>query len=130
MMSATRTRTKTPKNKGARADATPEAEGVEASGKIRINLRIDAADFERLMVHCVKERKQPGEMVGDLIRANLRKYRVQEIAAAKPGDSRDERDPHQDEGSANRADGVESSGAGPVADLPAATDGAVRSRAA
>ena len=60
--------------------ATEGASGVEsaeASSKTRINLRIDADDFERLMIHCVKRRQQPGELIGELIREHLKEWKVQ-----------------------------------------------------
>lgn len=43
----------------------------------RLNVQVDADAYERLFIHCIKSKKNPGEMITELINANLRQWRVQ-----------------------------------------------------
>lgn len=49
----------------------------------RLNVQVDADAYERLFIHCIKSKKNPGEMITELINANLRQWRVQ--ANSSPG---------------------------------------------
>ncbi|MGA2702002.1 MAG: hypothetical protein ABSH35_13020 [Isosphaeraceae bacterium] len=43
----------------------------------RLNVQIESTAYERLVIHCLKSKKAPGEMVTELINANLRQWRLQ-----------------------------------------------------
>jgi hypothetical protein len=43
----------------------------------RLNVRIDPAAYQRLMIHAVMAKRSPGELVAELINSNLRDWRVQ-----------------------------------------------------
>jgi hypothetical protein len=43
----------------------------------RLNVRIDPAAYQRLMIHCVMSGTQPGKFVADLINRHCREWRVQ-----------------------------------------------------
>jgi hypothetical protein len=43
----------------------------------RLNVRIDPAAYQRLMIHCVMSGTQPGKFVENLINAHCREWRVQ-----------------------------------------------------
>lgn len=62
--------------------ATKRRQGVSDAtdnGSQRLNVRIDPAAYQRLMIHCVMSGKQPGEYVESLINAHCREFRVQAI---------------------------------------------------
>jgi hypothetical protein len=43
----------------------------------RVNLQIDAEAYERLLIHAIKGKEQPGAIVSRLIDEHLRAWRVQ-----------------------------------------------------
>jgi len=49
----------------------------------RLNVQVETAAYERLVVHCLKTKKGAGQMVTDLINANLRQWRVQSNDTAR-----------------------------------------------
>ena len=62
----------------ARAQAANDG---DETGKIRLNVRIDSAAHERLMIHALKRRCQPGEVLVSLIEEHLRDWTIR----ANPG---------------------------------------------
>jgi hypothetical protein len=60
--------------------ATAKRKGVgDAPTKTtqRVNLQIDAEAYERLLIHAIKGKAQPGAIVSRLIDEHLREWRVQ-----------------------------------------------------
>jgi hypothetical protein len=60
--------------------ATRTHSGVgDATNSIRqrLNVRINPASYQRLMVHCVMRGKQPGEFLDELIDTHCRDWKVQ-----------------------------------------------------
>jgi hypothetical protein len=53
------------------------------SAKQRVNLRIDVEAYERLLIHAIKSKQEPGEIVTALIDAHLRTWRVQQNPSAR-----------------------------------------------
>lgn len=49
----------------------------------RLNIRVTQSAYERLLVHAMKARKSPGEIVTDLIETHLRAWKVQENSSAR-----------------------------------------------
>lgn len=43
----------------------------------RLNVRVTTEAYERLLVHALKARKSPGELITELIEIHLRQWRVQ-----------------------------------------------------
>lgn len=68
------------KRSGSKA---PADGGDNEPGKVRLNVRVEQDDYERLMIHALKGKKQPGELIGDLIRDHLKEWRVQANPAAR-----------------------------------------------
>jgi hypothetical protein len=55
----------------------------------RLNVRIDPAAYQRLMIHCVMSGSQPGKFIEQLINAHCREWRVQaNRSASVPSDGR------------------------------------------
>jgi hypothetical protein len=60
--------------------AATRRRGVNDAGESnaqRLNVRIDPAAYQRLMIHCVMSGMQPGKFVEALINAHCREWRVQ-----------------------------------------------------
>ncbi len=60
--------------------ATKQRRGVkdvETQPRQRLNVRVLETTYERLLVHCIKAKKQPGEFLDGLIEANCKEWRVQ-----------------------------------------------------
>jgi hypothetical protein len=47
----------------------------------RLNVRLDAEAYRRLMIHCVMSGTQPGKFLASLIDTHCRAWRVQAVAA-------------------------------------------------
>jgi hypothetical protein len=73
----------------------------------RLNVRIDPAAYQRLMIHCVMSGTQPGKFLATLIDTHCRTYRVQVVqanrSASVPSDGRLEIDASMSEANANAA---------------------------
>lgn len=52
------------------------ADASDASTQ-RLNVRVTTEAYERLLVHALKARKSPGELITELIETHLRQWRVQ-----------------------------------------------------
>jgi hypothetical protein len=50
---------------------------AQAAATLRLNVKIDADSYERLMIHCIKGKKNPGQLITGLINQHLREWRVQ-----------------------------------------------------
>ncbi len=67
----------------------------------RLNVQVEATAYERLIIHCLKRKLSPGEMVTELINLNLRQWRVQANDTARiGGKNRPDSDAHERETSA------------------------------
>ena len=43
----------------------------------RLNVRVSPRSYERLLIHAIKAKQSPGELIDSLIRANLKQWKVQ-----------------------------------------------------
>jgi hypothetical protein len=68
---------------GDKAMATLKRKGVDDAATQRLNIRVTSEAYERLLVHAIKARKSPGELVTELIDSGLREYRVQRNQSAR-----------------------------------------------
>jgi hypothetical protein len=68
---------------GSKATKATATAGKKAPIKVRLNVRVDQEDYERLMIHAVKSHEQPGEVIGGLIRT-LKRWRVQDWSSDQP----------------------------------------------
>jgi hypothetical protein len=60
--------------------AQPKRRGVNdatESEAQRLNVRIDPATHQRLMIHCVMAGMTPGKLIADLVNRHCREWRVQ-----------------------------------------------------
>lgn len=74
------TNTRAPKatiNQGVKAMAAKKAKGVDDAKAQRLNIRVTPDAYERLLVHAIKARVSPGELVTSLIDQHLKDWRVQ-----------------------------------------------------
>jgi len=53
----------------------------DMDGKVRLNVRLDTSAHERLMVHALKRRLNPGDVLASLIDTHLRDWTIR----ANPG---------------------------------------------
>jgi hypothetical protein len=51
----------------------------------RLNVRLDASAYQRLMIHCVMSGTQPGKFLATLIDTHCRAWRVQAVQASHAG---------------------------------------------
>jgi len=65
--------------RGVKAMAAKKRQSVDNAAAQRLNVRITSEAYERLLVHAIKSRVSPGELVTSLIERNLRDYRVQDV---------------------------------------------------
>src|SRR3954451_11120422 len=49
----------------------------------RLNVKIPATAYDRLVLHALMSRRSPGEVVAELIESHLREYRVQRNSTAR-----------------------------------------------
>jgi hypothetical protein len=49
----------------------------------RVNLQVGVDAYERLLIHSIKNKKSPGELVTELIEDHLRQWKVQSNAASR-----------------------------------------------
>jgi hypothetical protein len=61
----------------------PGVVDAKATTTQRLNVRVDAAAYERLLIHAIKARKSPGEIVSKLIESHLRTWRIQENSPSR-----------------------------------------------
>ena len=62
--------------------AATRRSGVADKKTQRLNLQVGVDAVERLLIHCIKSKKSPGELVTELIEKHLREWKVQSNAAA------------------------------------------------
>jgi hypothetical protein len=62
-------------NRRSRAEKKPATQ--------RLNAQIREGSLQRLMLHVVMMKQNPGDILSDLIDAHLREYRVQKNSAAR-----------------------------------------------
>ena len=61
--------------------AATRRRGASDAENQRLNLRIDPASYQRLMIHCVMSGTQPGKFLASLIDTHCRAWRVQAVQA-------------------------------------------------
>lgn len=57
--------------------------GVDDATTRRLNVRVTSEAYERLLVHAIKARVSPGDLVTELIATHCRQYRVQVNSAVR-----------------------------------------------
>jgi len=63
----------------------PSVDDATTTTTQRLNVQVESSAYERLVIHCLKSKKGAGEMVTELINANLRQWRVQQNDTARVG---------------------------------------------
>lgn len=58
---------------------TRKTQGVDDAKAQRLNIRVTPDAYERLLVHAIKARVSPGELVTSLIDRHLKDWRVQSV---------------------------------------------------
>jgi hypothetical protein len=66
-------------NHEAKAMAAKKAKGVNDATVQRLNVRVSTEAYERLLVHAIKGRISPGELITSLIDRHLKDWRVQDV---------------------------------------------------
>jgi hypothetical protein len=64
------------------AKASKQRRGVDNATAQRLNVRIGAAAYQRLMVHALMSGKNPGKLVEELVEAGCRDWRIQALSGA------------------------------------------------
>ena len=69
-----------------------DAHDAETKLTQRLNVRVTPSAYERLLIHAIKAKRNPGELINELIESHLRAWRVQDNATArgKTNDRHDE----------------------------------------
>jgi hypothetical protein len=63
-------------NQGVKNMAAKKRQGVDNAPGQRLNIKVTTEAYERLLVHAIKARVSPGELVTELIEKNLRQWAV------------------------------------------------------
>jgi hypothetical protein len=71
-----------PRSDGESTMATTRRSGVADKKTQRLNLQVGVDAVERLLIHSIKAKMSPGELVTQLIEQHLRQWKVQSNAAA------------------------------------------------
>ena len=63
--------------------AAKQRSGVADKKTQRLNLQVGVDAVERLLIHCIKAKMSPGELVTQLIDQHCRQWKVQSNAASR-----------------------------------------------
>ena len=63
--------------------AAKQRSSVDDKKTQRLNLQVGVGAVERLLIHCIKAKMSPGELVTQLIEQHLRQWKVQSNAASR-----------------------------------------------
>ncbi len=68
------------------------AQDAETRLTQRLNVRVTPSAYERLLIHAIKAKRNPGELIDSLITQHLRAWKVQEnsVTRGKTNDRHDE----------------------------------------